>query len=271
MKILIQNTTSSHHSCSQVDLFQDNRLSTYTVQPTEIATSPKDKPFHCKSIFRFYCSKMMPLSLSLFLSMICFSQLVESSVISHTGDATAHRLVKRATLALREYSDFQISTGTSGSCKEKAALVFLSPFRLTESDLTRIKNPIDFVFTQEDLNNCKTMTRAASAADASFTQAITTAGTVNDNAGQVRELKHGKLCNKVLKQTGDALRLRMEAKLRAADDGRTAKLSEAILDLKESIRKDREVKGQKMISFLDVGKTVKAPGSSGSGTGTKAT
>ncbi|KAI9628877.1 hypothetical protein KEM48_011271 [Puccinia striiformis f. sp. tritici PST-130] len=115
------------------------------------------------------------------------------------------------------------------------------------------------------------MTRAASAADASFTQAITTAGTVNDNAGQVRELKHGKLCNKVLKQTGDALRLRMEAKLRSADDGRTAKLSEAILDLKESIRKDREVKGQKMISFLDVGKTVKAPGSSGSGTGTKAT
>ncbi|POW10441.1 hypothetical protein PSTT_06038, partial [Puccinia striiformis] len=237
-------------------LFEDNRSSTYTVQPTEIATSPKDKPFDCKSNFRFYCSKMMPLSLSLFLSMICFSQLVESSVISHTGDATAHRL---------------ISTGTSGSCKEKAALVFLSPFQLTESDLTRIKNPIDFVFTQEDLNNCKTMTRAASAADASFTQAITTAGTVKDNAGQVRELKHGKLCNKVLKQTGDALRLRMEAKLRAADDGRTAKLSEAILDLKESIRKDREVKGQKMISFLDVGKTVKAPGSSGSGTGTKAT
>ncbi|KNE88353.1 hypothetical protein PSTG_18247, partial [Puccinia striiformis f. sp. tritici PST-78] len=165
-------------SCSQVDLFEDNRSSTYTVQPTEIATSPKDKPFDCKSNFRFDCSKMMPLSLSLFLSMICFSQLVESSVISHTGDATAHRLVKRATLALKEYSDFQISTGTSGSCKEKAALVFLSPFQLTESDLTRIKNPIDFVFTQEDLNNCKTMTRAASAADASFTQAITTAGTV---------------------------------------------------------------------------------------------
>ncbi|KNZ58920.1 hypothetical protein VP01_1833g4 [Puccinia sorghi] len=183
-------------------------------------------------------------SMSLFVTIVWFCQLTASSSIIHTvsSEATTHKLTKRARLILQSYTKFQISDGISGDCASSAETVFLRPYGLTQATLAA-PNPIRVPIDQTDLQVCNQMARLAVDAESSFTQAINKVGGTNTVIG--KELQNGKVCNKVLKQTGQVLCLQVSLVwfyISQYSFNSVIKISD--------ISQDLVAKGQKQRSFL---------------------
>lgn len=114
--------------------------------------------------------------------------------------------IKRQSLMpLRDYKDFQISTGTAGDALARAEAVFKTPF--DGVDLATVSD--------EDLDNLNTMRGAASKFETTdFNPAIEAA-----TGEEADALQRGKIANKVLKNLGSVMVASIkEAKAKAAGE-----------------------------------------------------
>jgi len=183
--------------------------------------------------------------------MFGLQQLVVSTSISHSFSSvatpTSTRLSKRSRIVSQSYPKFQISDGVAGDCGKNAERVFLRPYGLTQATLAS-GSPITVAVDKSDSQVCKQMAKLAVNAEANFNKAIARFGGTKTVIG--RELQNGKICNKVLKLTGGAMCLQIDAALRKASTARSDKFSEQITKLRKNIAADVAARGQRQRSFL---------------------
>lgn len=139
-------------------------------------------------------------------ALLATASMVSARPLSRTRSAPAAPVKRQATIfPLRDYADFQISTGVAGDCLARAEAVFKTP--LDGVDLATV--------SAEDLKNLNTMRGAASSFETSdFNPAIEAA-----TGEQADALQRGKICNKVLKNLGSVMVASIkQAKAEAAGD-----------------------------------------------------
>lgn len=161
----------------------------------------------------------------------------------------SHNLNKRAILIPQAYQAFQISDGLAGDCARRAANVFLTPYGLDQRTVLA-PNPFRVRIDSTDLQVCQQMAKSASDSEASFNGAISAVGGVNTAIG--RELQNGKICNKVLKLTGQVLCLQMSIKL-TQDPLALSTITDKINNLQKNINSDVLAANQRQRSFLRTG------------------
>ncbi|KAG8776994.1 hypothetical protein FRC12_000592 [Ceratobasidium sp. 428] len=141
---------------------------------------------------------------------------------------------------LKDYADFQISTGTAGTALERAKAVFQDP--LDGLDLATVSD--------EDLKNLNTMRGAASKFETTdFNPAIEAASGEEADA-----LQRGKIANKVLKNLGSVLVATIEkAKAEAAGEDAsefTAKIEEETKKMNKNAATDKADAGKALATPL---------------------
>ncbi|KAG8732979.1 hypothetical protein FRC11_009603 [Ceratobasidium sp. 423] len=137
-------------------------------------------------------------------ALLASASFVSSRPLSRTRSiATAKRQAQ--VFALKDYADFQISTGVAGDALARAEAVFKTP--LDGVDLATVSD--------EDLDNLNTMRGAASKFETTdFNPAIKAA-----TGEEAAALQRGKIANKVLKNLGSVMVASIkEAKAKAAGD-----------------------------------------------------
>ncbi|KAG9098094.1 hypothetical protein FRC06_006816 [Ceratobasidium sp. 370] len=125
-------------------------------------------------------------------ALLASASLVSSRPLARTRSAPPSVVKRVATIfPLREYADFQISTGVAGTALERAQAVFQKP--LDGVDLATVSD--------EDLDNLNEMRGAASSFETTdFNPAIEAASGEEADA-----LQRGKIANKVLKNLGSVM------------------------------------------------------------------
>ncbi|ELU43589.1 hypothetical protein AG1IA_02406 [Rhizoctonia solani AG-1 IA] len=149
--------------------------------------------------------------------------------------ANKHNSIKRqALMPLRDYEDFQISTGTAGDALARAEAVFKTPFN--DIDLATVSD--------EDLKNLNTMRGTASKFETTdFNPAIKAA-----TGEEAAALQRGKIANKVLKNLGSVMVASIkEAKAKAAGEdasGFTATIEEETKKMNKNAETDKADAGK---------------------------
>lgn len=149
--------------------------------------------------------------------------------------------VKRQSLmSLRDYKDFQISTGTAGDALARAEAVFKTPF--DGVDLATVSD--------EDLDNLNTMRGAASKFETTdFNPAIEAA-----TGEEADALQRGKIANKVLKNLGSVMVASIkEAKAKAAGEDAsefTTKIEEETKKMNKNAATDKADAGKALATPL---------------------
>lgn len=149
--------------------------------------------------------------------------------------------VKRQSLMpLRDYKDFQISTGTAGDALARAEAVFKTPF--DGVDLATVSD--------EDLDNLNTMRGAASKFETTdFNPAIQAA-----TGEEADALQRGKIANKVLKNLGSVMVASIkEAKAKAAGEDAsefTTKIEEETKKMNKNAETDKADAGKALATPL---------------------
>ncbi|KAF8705349.1 L-serine ammonia-lyase, partial [Rhizoctonia solani] len=154
--------------------------------------------------------------------------------------ANKHNSIKRqALMPLRDYEDFQISTGTAGDALARAEAVFKTPFN--DIDLATVSD--------EDLKNLNTMRGTASKFETTdFNPAIKAA-----TGEEAAALQRGKIANKVLKNLGSVMVASIkEAKAKAAGEdasGFTATIEEETKKMNKNAETDKADAGKALATY----------------------
>lgn len=96
-------------------------------------------------------------SSTFFYALLASASLVSARPLSRTRSTLAAPAKRQTIFPLRDYADFQISTGVAGDCLARAEAVFKTP--LDGVDLATVSD--------EDLKNLNTMRGAASGFESS--------------------------------------------------------------------------------------------------------
>ncbi|THH20786.1 hypothetical protein EW146_g640 [Bondarzewia mesenterica] len=142
--------------------------------------------------------------------------------------------IRRAAFELLDYSQFQISDGTTGGAAAEANAVFVDPF-----------NGVDLATVDTTtLDNMNTMREAAESAETDlFNPQIAAA-----SGAQATALQNGKIKNKVLKLTGEVQVLNIKIAQAQASGGDTSALESSLSDetkkLNTNIATDQKNAGQ---------------------------
>ncbi|CAE6533457.1 unnamed protein product [Rhizoctonia solani] len=146
---------------------------------------------------------------------------------------------RQSLMPLRDYKDFQISTGTAGDALARAEAVFKTPFDGVE--LATVSD--------EDLDNLNTMRGAASKFETTdFNPAIEAA-----TGEEADALQRGKIANKVLKNLGSVMVASIkEAKAKAAGEDAsefTAKIEEETKKMNKNAATDKADAGKALATL----------------------
>ncbi|CAE6455060.1 unnamed protein product [Rhizoctonia solani] len=175
-------------------------------------------------------------------ALLASASLVSSRPLSRTRSTTS---VKRQAqiFSLKDYADFQISTGVAGDALSRAEAVFKTP--LDGVNLATVSD--------EDLDNLNTMRGAASKFETTdFNPAIEAA--TGENAAA---LQRGKIANKVLKNLGSVMVASIkEAKAKAAGEDAsefTTKIAEETKKMNKNAATDKADAGKALATPLKAG------------------
>ncbi|KAB5589762.1 DNA polymerase II [Ceratobasidium theobromae] len=197
---------------------------------------------------KFNSNKMV--SSMLIYALLASASLVSSRPLARTRSVSLTE--RQSIFPLRDYADFQISTGVAGDALARAEAVFKTP--LNGIDLATVSD--------EDLDNLNTMRGAASKFETTdFNPAIKAA-----TGEEADALQRGKIANKVLKNLGSVMVASIkelnnplyvqEAKAKAAGEDAsefTTKIKEETTKMNKNAATDK----------ADAGKTLATPLSSG--------
>ncbi|CCO28498.1 hypothetical protein BN14_02493 [Rhizoctonia solani AG-1 IB] len=160
-------------------------------------------------------------------ALLASASFVSSRPLSRTR-STATTKRQAQIFALKDYADFQISTGVAGDALARAEAVFKTP--LDGVDLSTVSD--------EDLDNLNTMRGAASKFETTdFNPAIKAA-----TGEEADALQRGKIANKVLKNLGSV----MVASIKASKDasGFTATITEETAKMNKNAATDKADAGK---------------------------
>ncbi|CAE6426254.1 unnamed protein product [Rhizoctonia solani] len=170
-------------------------------------------------------------------ALLASASFVSSRPLSRTRSTVTTKRQAQI-FALKDYAEFQISTGVAGDALARAEAVFKTP--LDGVDLATVSD--------EDLDNLNTMRGAASKFETTdFNPAIKAA-----TGEEADALQRGKIANKVLKNLGSV----MEAKAKAAGEDAsefTAKITEETTKMNKNAATDKADAGKALATPLKVG------------------
>ncbi|CEL61780.1 hypothetical protein RSOLAG1IB_04530 [Rhizoctonia solani AG-1 IB] len=175
-------------------------------------------------------------------ALLASASFVSSRPLSRTR-STATTKRQAQIFALKDYADFQISTGVAGDALARAEAVFKTP--LDGVDLSTVSD--------EDLDNLNTMRGAASKFETTdFNPAIKAA-----TGEEADALQRGKIANKVLKNLGSVMVASIkEAKAKAAGkdaSGFTATITEETAKMNKNAATDKADAGKALATPLKTG------------------
>lgn len=155
----------------------------------------------------------------------------------------------------RKYEDFQISDGVAGHSLERANEVFVKPFE-----------GINFAeITQLDLNNLAAMANVSIFNEKLFVEAIKKSGGTSKHPNA--PLAAGLIANKVLKLVAAAQVIEIHKKVNIDLPHSATSLQDYHKKLGKNVKLDKQRAGQKMVSYLSLGK--KSGGSKAAGASTE--
>lgn len=175
-------------------------------------------------------------------ALLASASLVSAHPLSRTRSTVT---IKRQAqiFALKDYADFQISTGVAGDALSRAEAVFKTP--LDGVDLATV--------SESDLDNLNTMRGAASKFETTDFNPAIKAATGEDAAA----LQRGKIANKVLKNLGSVMVASIkEAKAKAAGEDAsefTATIAEETKKMNKNAATDKADAGKALATPLKAG------------------